>query len=63
MQIARTFKTLFLNLVAVYHHYLWLDQEIASVNAWIALLLSVVLETHFVLEMGLAKYILEDSEI
>jgi len=63
VQIARTFKPLFLNLAAVYHHYLWLDPEITFVNAWIALLLSVVLETHFVLEMGLAECILEDAEI
>lgn len=39
-----------------------LDQEITFVNAWIALLLSVVLEIHFVLEMGLAEYVLEDTE-
>lgn len=55
MQIARTFKTLFLNLAVVHHHYLWLDQEFTFVNAWIALL--------HVSEMGLAEYILEDRNI
>lgn len=63
MQIARTFKLLFLNSVALYHHYLWLDQKkkITFVSAWIAFLLSGVLETHFALEMELVEYILENT--
>lgn len=63
MQIARTFKILHLNSVALNHHYLWLGQEITFVSAWIAPLLSVVLETHFALEMELVEYILENTEI
>ena len=62
MQIARTFKPPFLNFAAVYH-YQRLDLEITTVNAGIVLLLSMGLQTHLVLEMGLAEYISEDTDI